>query len=113
MASDHALLQAGAILSIWEVADVETIFQDANNRPLVIGAKVRTSADDSSTPPGEVIRFTEWDGDADREGRPIAYPPAVVVLWPGDDIEDTYHTYSYGYDEGVEVRYCDDLEVVD
>jgi hypothetical protein len=54
----------------------------------------------------EVLSISDWDADADDEGRPIGYPPRVKILFHDgmtDDI-DMYMPSSW-----EEINHCEEL----
>jgi hypothetical protein len=60
-----------------------TTVLDYEGHTITVGTKVRMWDDpDCRYGIGEVSEITDWDGDADDEGRSITIPPDVVVMWP-------------------------------
>jgi len=80
---------------------------DDNDVPITVGATVKVGEGPEGV--GTVVSISDWDGDADDDGRTIAIPPRVEVRFHTDGALDEYGCYSrssYG------PTGCDEVEVV-
>ena len=84
--------------------------------PLAIGDKVTADPDDTTLPPGLIVKFDEPDCDYNDElGRAEMYGPYCLIQWPEapPDSLDRFSGYCRitwaDYPDGPDTFYFDDL----
>lgn len=77
--------------------------KDYDGNEVKVGSKVMMPLYGEAPPEprdiGEVIEISDFDGDADDEGRSIIIPPDIKVKFPDGSVE-TYVTSEWEYTEG-------------